>query len=175
MANFFSQHNTLRVKFEGAVDGLLPSNKPAKSGAVDAKALYNALTNKFPSDLKLPDLGVSRVEVIRGYGSPDKNGIDWMQPSNGYELYMTTYGHWGYRYPFTYLPSDMNTMKAKLLSNQYAISPTTLDDKIKLVLNQDKGAADYLMNAFHKVGYPSCSIFVSLLILCVRSIALRRR
>jgi hypothetical protein len=115
------------------------------------------LTTKISSGTKIPDLGQAIVEGIKGYGYIDKYGVDWNAPKNRLELMITTYGHWGYRYPFIYLPADMNGMKNKLSSGIPPISATTVNKQMKLVLNQDAAAANYLMSALYKVGGPSHS------------------
>jgi hypothetical protein len=147
------------LKFEGAASGTLVSGAKALAGPVDAKALYDALMTKFPSGTKIPNLGQGIVQGIKGYGSVDKYGVDWNAPKNGLELYMTTYGSWGYRYPFIYFPGDMNTIKSKLLSGLKPLAETTITEQMKLVLDQNTGAAaaNYLMSGLHKVGHPLLS------------------
>jgi hypothetical protein len=122
-------------------------------------ALYHALTTKIPPGTKIPDLGLGIVEGIKGFGSLDKYGVDWNAPKNGLELIMTTYGHWGYRYPFIYFPADMNGIKSRLVSGTPAIGEQILKKQIEAALDQNSGAAaaNYLMSALSKVGLPSHS------------------
>jgi hypothetical protein len=144
---------------EGASSGTLVLGAKALAGKVDAVALYNALMTKFPSGTKIPDLGQEILQGIKGFGSVDKYGVDWNAPKNGIELLMTTYGTWGYRYPFIYLPADMNGIKSKLLSGIKPIADQIIKDQMKLALDQNTGvaAANYLMSALYKVGRPSHS------------------
>jgi hypothetical protein len=141
---------------ENAASGILGSGAKALAGKVDPEALYNALMTRIPSGINIPDLGQGILKGIKGYGSVDKYGVDWNAPKNGLELFMTTYGTWGYRYPFIYLPADMNGIKSKLLSGLQPLSDSKIKEKMGLMLDQNKGpaAADYLMNALYKVGCP---------------------
>ena len=137
--------------------GKLVSGAVAKAGKVDPQALYNALMTKFPSDLKIPNLGQEMVTGIKDFSSLDKNGVDGNAPKNGLELIMTTYGTYGYRYPFIYLPADMNGIKNRILSGKRAISEGEIEDNIALALDQVTGApyAHFLMTGLYKVGRPS--------------------
>lgn len=104
------------------------SGAVAKAGKIDPQALYNALTSKFPVGTKIPDFGQVVVTGLKGYGDRlDKCGINWNLPQNGLQLFMSIYGHIGYRFPFIYLPADMNTIKNRLLSGQKGISKEELE------------------------------------------------
>ena len=111
---------------------------------------------KFPSGMKLPKLGQATIDGLKGFGSTDKYGVDWNAPKNGLEFIMTTYGHWGYRYPFSLLPADMNGIKNRILSGERAISKSELTKNIAAALDEESGApyADYLMTGLKKVSSP---------------------
>lgn len=118
----------------------------------------------FPFGTKIPELGKEIVEGIKGYGSLDKFGVNWNVPKNGLELIMTLYGTYGYRFPFIYLPTDMNGIKNRILSGKDAIAEDKLTKQMTLALDQVTGApaANFLMSGLYKVGRPLHSKYPSL-------------
>jgi hypothetical protein len=67
---------------------------------------------------------------------------------------MTTYSTWGYRYPFVYLPTDMNCINSRLLSGLEAIAGSVIKKQINLAQDQNTGAAaaSHLMSGFQELG-----------------------
>ena len=97
------------------------------------------------------------VTGLKGFNSLDKYGVDWNAPKNGLELCMTTYGHWGYRYPLIYLPAGMNSLKYRLLEGFEVIAVQALEDQIALALDQATGAphAEFLTTILQRVSHHS--------------------
>ena len=127
------------------------------TGPIDPKALFNALMTAFLSGTKIPDLGQEIVKGLKGYRSLNKFGVDWNAPKNGLELIMTLYGTTDHRFPFIYVPADMNGIKNRVLSGKDAILGTVIDDQIALALDQATGApaASFSMSGLSKVCCPS--------------------
>lgn len=133
---------TVDKLLQAAVTGVLLSGKTMKAAKMKAEDIMKAWNAAYPAGAVLHSLGEAFVTGVTGFGKPDAFGNDWNNLLTPNMRFHTVIGSHAYRYPFTYIPNEMNRWKSSLLvTGRAPISEVKFDKALAKALVQDGGKA----------------------------------